>query len=56
MNVCPGCDEEVQNIPPKSLVPGLLESWSHLDGEPLCPAIGPNGYKPAQPVKGKARV
>ena len=27
-----------------------LPQWSHTDGQPLCPVVGPHGYEPAQPV------
>lgn len=50
---CPECGEPVINIPPRRW-PGALGSppaWSHLDGEPLCPIVGPNGYQPATPER-----
>jgi hypothetical protein len=53
---CPECKEEVLTGPPTALVPyeahGLEEpGYSHLDGEPLCPVMGPRGYQPADPVE-----
>lgn len=53
---CPECEEEVLTGPPTALVPyeahGLEEpGYSHLDGEPLCPVMGPRGYQPADPVE-----
>ncbi|MGH7918836.1 MAG: hypothetical protein ACREQM_02695 [Candidatus Dormibacteraceae bacterium] len=49
--VCPECGEPVQHVPPAGwLVPAPLPEWSHLDGEPLCPIVGPHGYEPAQAV------
>lgn len=49
--VCPECGEAVRQRRPATLVPGLRAEWSHLDGEPLCPVMGPDGYEPAQPVE-----
>jgi hypothetical protein len=48
--VCPEC-EPVQPVPPTTPRPAdePVPVWSHLDGEPLCPAIGPHGYRPAHP-------
>jgi hypothetical protein len=50
--VCPECGEPVQRRPPASWQPawGPRPGWSHLDGEPLCPMMGPQGYRPAEPV------
>jgi hypothetical protein len=53
--VCPECGEPVRRVPPRSLVPwaahGLpVPQWSHTDGEPLCPVLGPDGYRPADPA------
>lgn len=52
---CPECGEPVQPKPPTVSFPwvahGLpIPRWSHLDGEPLCPVIGPDGYQPADPA------
>lgn len=53
--ICPECGEEAVHRPPGIPFPweahGLNQpEWSHADGEPLCPVIGPHGYEPAQPV------
>lgn len=53
--VCPECGEPARPVRPATLVPyaahGLpVPAWSHTDGEPLCPVIGPAGYQPATPV------
>jgi hypothetical protein len=51
--ICPECKEEVEESPPWwAPTNGPAPSWSHLDGEPLCPVVGANGYEPAQPVRG----
>ena len=46
---CPVCGEVAVNQPPTSWAPafGPRPQWSHWDGEPLCPVIGPDGYRPA---------
>ena len=54
--VCPECGEAVRNRPPSTWnrTWGRRPSWSHLDGEPLCPVIGRSGgYEPAQPKHGR---
>jgi hypothetical protein len=28
---------------------GRVARWSHLDGSPVCPRMGPDGYEPAEP-------
>jgi hypothetical protein len=33
---------------------GPRPGYSHPDGEPLCPVIGPHGYRPADPVQVEA--
>ena len=53
--VCPECGEPAYPVPPRVLVPwaahGLpVPGWSHADGEPLCPVLGPDGYQPATPA------
>jgi len=53
---CPECEEEVTTSPPTTLAPyeahGMQRpGYSHLDGEPLCPVMGPRGYQPAEPVE-----
>lgn len=30
---------------------GPRPPYSHRDGQPLCPVIGPGGYRPAEPVR-----
>ncbi|WP_239335073.1 hypothetical protein [Frankia sp. CiP3] len=60
-HICPECDEEVISEPPTDdLTPyaahGLTApAWAHLDGTPLCPVIGPDGYQPAQPKRRRRR-
>jgi len=54
--ICPVCGEDAVHRPPRRSVPwhahGMKRpEWSHRDGEPLCPVIGPGGYQPAQPVR-----
>jgi hypothetical protein len=46
---CPECHEPAQKRPPKDWkVPGVPRpSWSHADGEPLCPVMTSKGYRPA---------
>jgi hypothetical protein len=53
--VCPECGEPAYPVPPTALVPwgahGMpTPGWSHADGEPLCPVLGPGGYQPATPA------
>lgn len=50
--VCPECGEPAQQGPPATWTEawGPCPTFSHLDGEPLCPVAGPGGYQPAQPV------
>ena len=58
---CPECGEDARRQRPASLVNWRAHGiaaprWSHLDGSPLCPVIGPSGgYEPARPVPGDAR-
>jgi hypothetical protein len=49
---CPECGEPVVRRPPRTWLPawGPRPEYSHLDGEPLCPVSGPDGYVPAEPV------
>jgi hypothetical protein len=48
---CPACLERVRRGEPWTIVPAMPpQSWQHLDGEPLCPVMGPGGYVPAAPV------
>jgi hypothetical protein len=50
--VCPECGEPVVRRPPTNWLPawGPRPEYSHADGEPLCPVVGPDGYRPADPV------
>jgi hypothetical protein len=55
--MCPECGEPAVKVPPASLMPwqahGLAApQWSHRDGTPLCPVIGPAGYQPAETAAG----
>jgi hypothetical protein len=47
---CPECHEPARARPPRMWVAanGPRPSWSHADGEPLCPVIGSGGYRPAR--------
>jgi hypothetical protein len=52
---CPECGEVAVERPPVSMGLASLRStkphtFSHFDGEPLCPVVGADGYEPAQPV------
>lgn len=52
---CPECGEPVQPVPPTvaacwSGQGRPVPQWSHLDGQPLCPVVGPAGYQPADPT------
>lgn len=54
--VCPECEEDVTEQVPTTLVPYEAHgtegpAYSHLDGEPLCPVVGPRGYQPADPME-----
>jgi hypothetical protein len=54
--VCPECGEDAVEQPPTALVPyqaheQAVPAYSHPDGEPLCPVMGPRGYQPADPVE-----
>jgi hypothetical protein len=46
--VCPECGEPVPPTAPRP-ADEPVPVWSHLDGEPLCPVIGPHGYRPGHP-------
>lgn len=45
---CEECGERAIEVEPTSWNPcwGPVPQWSHEDGEPLCPTVGPNGYQP----------
>src|SRR5438067_2874333 len=51
--VCPACGERAHAAPPNQWP---LAGWaprprfSHHDGTPLCPVVGPDGYTPAEPT------
>lgn len=47
---CPVCHEPARARPPHMWLPanGPRPSWSHVDGEPLCPVVGADGYRPAR--------
>jgi hypothetical protein len=51
--VCPECREPARAVPPRDW---LLAGWkprprfSHHDGTPLCPVVGPDGSTPAEPT------
>jgi hypothetical protein len=49
---CPECGGPAVARPPTSWLPawGPPPSYSHPDGEPLCPVVGEHGYQPAGPV------
>jgi hypothetical protein len=50
--VCPECGDPARAVPPQEWP---LAGWaprprfSHHDGTPLCPVVGPDGYTPAEP-------
>ncbi len=52
---CPECGEPARAIPPHPHE-WPLAGWrprprfSHHDGTPLCPVVGPDGYEPAHPT------
>lgn len=51
---CPTCGEVIRRVPPTSgawtmTAAGQRARWSHLDGEPVCPRVGPDGYEPDEP-------
>ena len=53
--VCEECGEPAQEQPPTSMGLASLRStklhrYSHLDGEPLCPVMGADGYEPCRAV------
>src|SRR5262249_2437094 len=53
--VRPECGAPAYPGPPTALVRGgghgmPPRGWSHADGEPLCPVLGPGGYQPATPA------
>jgi hypothetical protein len=50
--VCPQCRKPVLSEPPAQWITayGPLPQSCHLDGQPLCPVPGPDGYHPADPV------
>jgi hypothetical protein len=49
--LCPECGQPAVPSPPTSWTPawGPRPSYSHVDGEPLCPVVGPHGSQPADP-------
>ena len=54
--VCPQCGEAAREGVPTDPVPAHyadipVPEWSHLDGTQLCPVIGPDGYRPADPIR-----
>lgn len=55
--VCPECGEPVRQAPPAA----WIEAWgprpghSHHDGQPLCPVMSSDGYRPAQPIRAEDR-
>ncbi len=46
--VCSQCGEPAKEAEPSSWAPAwsTTPQWSHQDGEPLCPVVGPDGYEP----------
>lgn len=56
--ICPECQEPAQHEQPTAWTPawGRAPSWSHLDGEPLCPVVGANGYEPATLTANDRRI
>lgn len=50
--MCSECEEPAQVKPPTTWDSrwGPRPNVSHLDGEPLCPVVGDNGYEPGPAV------
>jgi hypothetical protein len=51
--VCPECGEPARAAPPREWpLAGFTPRprYSHHDGTPLCPVVGPDGYTPAEPA------
>jgi hypothetical protein len=53
---CPTCGEPAREGTPTDLVPAhytgqKAPEWSHADGTQLCPVIGSDGYRPADPIR-----
>ena len=53
---CPTCGEPAREGTPTDLVPAhytgqKAPEWSHVDGTQLCPVIGSDGYRPADPIR-----
>ncbi|RQW98756.1 hypothetical protein [Micromonospora inaquosa] len=56
---CPECGEPARPVPPRDWpLNGFTPRpvTSHHDGTPLCPAPGPNGSQPAEPISAPARL
>lgn len=51
--VCPECGEDAVACPPThwTAAYGPPPEHSHTDGEPLCPVVGRDGYRPARPTR-----
>lgn len=54
---CPECGEPAIDQPPRRWVPanGRRPQHSHPDGEPLCPVVTAQGYRPAHPTTRRPR-
>ena len=55
--VCPECGEPAHTVPPREWpLAGFAPrpGFSHHDGTPLCPVVGPDGYTPAAPTHAAA--
>lgn len=52
VRVCPECGEKAVARAPRTPMPAgqPVVSWSHHNGQPLCPVVGLSGYQPADPV------
>src|SRR5690349_21049392 len=50
--LCPECGDPAVRRPPRVWTPawGPRPTYSHSDGQPLCPVVVPDGYQPAEPV------
>lgn len=48
---CPECAEPAYRVPPVDWIAGWgpRPNAAHGDGTPLCPVMGPHGYRPADP-------
>ena len=58
---CPECGEPAEYGTPTDLISAQLwrptrPIWRHLDGTPLCPVIGENGYQSADAIPAASAI